>query len=365
MHVAQLIETDGPGGAEQVVVRLASGLVRRGHRSVVAVLSGRDGWVRDRLSGVAAPVHTLQLARPIDPAFVWRLARWVRASGADVVHAHEFTMAVYGTLAARLAGRPVVVTMHGGAGFERRVRRRLALRLAARLAHRMIGVSRATSDRLTAALGIDAGRIVTVPNGVPEPAGSRERARRQLGLDAHHQLVLAVGNLYPVKDHATLVAAAALLDRGRAWTIAIAGRGDERQAIDAAIQRHQLGDRVRLLGLRDDVQELLAATDIWVSSSRSEGMPLSMLEAMRAGRPIVATAVGGVPEAITNEVTGLLVPPEDPQALAWAMQRLLDDRRLAEALGKAARSVAADRFSDERMLDAHLALYASALEAAR
>jgi glycosyltransferase involved in cell wall biosynthesis len=191
---------------------------------------------------------------------------------------------------------------------------------------------------------------------------ARAEARSALGLPADGALLVAVGNLYPVKDHATLLRAAARLDGAR---VAIAGRGGEEANLRRLAEELGLAPRLHLLGVRDDVERVLAAADVFVQCSRSEGLPLSLLEAMAASRPVVVTRVGGMPDAVLDGEAGCVVPPGDPAALAAAIAQLLADRDRAAALGRAARARAEAEFSVEAMLERYRALYARAPSASR
>jgi glycosyltransferase involved in cell wall biosynthesis len=171
--------------------------------------------------------------------------------------------------------------------------------------------------------------------------------------------LITVGRLAAPKDPLTLVRALARVHEP--FTARIVGEGPDRPAVEAAIREAGLVDTVELMGDRGDVPQLLADSDVFVLSSRSEGAPLSILEAMAAGLPVVASAVGGVPELVEDGVTGVLVPPEDPAALAAALVRLLADRELRRRLGCAGRERVRDRFDLRSSRRAHLDLYARAL----
>jgi glycosyltransferase involved in cell wall biosynthesis len=172
--------------------------------------------------------------------------------------------------------------------------------------------------------------------------------------------VLAVGNLYPVKGHIHLLRALRRLGDEQSaldWRAAIAGRGEEESALREYLSESSLSERVTLLGYREDVPDLLAAADIYVMPSLSEGMPLALIEAMFAGKAIVASGVGGIPEVVHAGSEALLVPPEDPRALAEAVGALLRDPGRRQALGVAASARARAEFDVARMADAYERLY--------
>jgi glycosyltransferase involved in cell wall biosynthesis len=211
--------------------------------------------------------------------------------------------------------------------------------------------------------GFPRGAIRVIQNGIPVPErptwpGAPERraeSRRRLGIPTDGPLLVAVGNLYPVKDHATLLRATARIDGAR---VAIAGRGEEEKRLRNLADELDLGNRLNLLGLRDDVGEVLATADLFVHPSLSEGLPLAILEAMAAGLPIVATRVGGVPHALDDGRAGLLVPPGDPPALEAALRALLQEPARAAELGRAAHARARSVYSLAAMTDRYLEIYA-------
>ncbi len=364
MKIALLIESDGPGGAESVVLALADALREAGAEVIAVVLAGRGGWLSSRLMDAGHPVHMPTLARPIDPLFALNLARWARVHGIDVMHAHEFTMAFYSGIAGMLSGIPHVITMHGGTRYAEAFRRRVALRFSARRASALAGVSESTCSHLAEAVRIPRSQVEYIPNGIPGRTGDRDSSRGQLGLDSAERFILAVGNLYAVKGHDILIDAAALLLRETdlpPWRIGIAGRGDEETRLRRRIHDAALDERVHLLGLRDDIPDLLAAADCWVMPSRSEGLPMALLEAVFAKVAVIATAVGGIPSVIKQDQTGLLVPRENPQALAKAMADLLRNPEPGKIRAQTAYSEAYHQYGITAMRDAYLALYGRAI----
>jgi glycosyltransferase involved in cell wall biosynthesis len=361
-RVLLALESSGPGGAEQMVLRLAAALREAGDQPVVA--SMRPGWMTERAAAAGFPVWILPQRPGLDPAWLGRLARRLRREAIDVVHAHEFGMNIYAGGAARLLRIPTVATIHGKRWLEKR-RRVLAYRLIRRAGARLVAVSSDLADYLAVELRLPRSAIEVVHNGVPvPPTFSREermrlraRARDALGIPADGPLLVAVGNLYPVKDHATLLRA--LARRSEPLRLAIAGRGEEEARLRALACELGIADRVHLLGLRDDVDQVLAAGDVFVQPSLSEGLPLAILEAMGAGLPIVATSVGGVPEALGAGEAGILVPPGDPEALGAAIAELVESSDAAAKLGIAAHARARAVFSVETMCQRYRELYAA------
>ena len=196
-----------------------------------------------------------------------------------------------------------------------------------------------------------------VPNGIPLRTGARAKLRSELGLAPGELLIVSVGNLYPVKGHAVLINALATLRDRVGWRLAIAGRGEEEQRLRAQAATAGIGDRVHLLGFRDDVADILAAGDLFTMPSLSEGLPLALVEAMSFGLPVVVTRVGGVPEVVSDGVEGLLVSPSDPGALATALAALLDDAPRRQRMGEAARTRALRDYALSTMADRYERLY--------
>lgn len=359
-RIALLVETGGPGGAEHVLLNLAEGLRRRGHEIIPIGPDDRSPWLHDQFVARGfAPEH-YAMRRLLDWRCLRGIAGILRRRGADVVHSHEFTMGVYGTAAAKLARRPHVLTMHGGRYYAGKLQRRLALAASARLSDAAVGVSAACAADLEQTLRLRRGSVRVVPNGVPVPPGERAPVRRELGVGDDELLLVAVGNLYPVKGHIVLLRALALLaERGKTsgLTVAIAGRGGEEPALRDFARQAGIEGCVRLLGYREDVGDILAAADIYAMPSLSEGLPLALLEAMAVGLPVVASRVGGIPEVVTDGDDALLVAPGDPAALAGAIERLIDDEQLRTRVGDAARRTAERDYTLDAMLDRYEAIY--------
>jgi glycosyltransferase involved in cell wall biosynthesis len=351
-----LITLSELGGAQTAVSLLLPVLTRL--FDVTLAASG-SGPLRDAAEAAGARyVELRHVRRSINP---WQdalglleLVRLCRRIRPDLVHAHSSKAGVLGRTAAALARVPVrIFTVHGWsfAAYGGPAGRAYLWieRLMRPLTTAVVCVSEAAREQGLAAHACDRDRSVVIPNAVdvssfePGPrAGSRLR-------------IVGVGRFAYPKDYPTLVEA---LSRIRAdWQAQLAGEGPELADVEGALNREGLAGRVELLGARDDVAELLATADLFVLSSRSEGLPVSILEAMAAGLPVVASDVGGVGEAVVHGETGLLVPPEDPAALAQALELLLEDAGLRHRFGAAGRERSLELFDAPRFRAAHLELY--------
>ena len=365
-RVLLLITLAETGGAQRYVASLVPALAQEFD---VVVAAHGDGFLGEasRSAGVRY-VPLRHLRRALDPLQdllgVVELFRLFRRERPVVVHANSSKAGVLGRLAAVAARVPVrLFTVHGWAftahtGIAAKTYL-WADRLMTPLTTMTVCVAESERRAGLRARTCRAGRTVVIHNGV-ELAKPRRRSR-PAGAPV---MLVSVGRLRPPKDFTTLVQAVAALDPASA-RLRIAGDGPDRNALAAEVTRLGLDGSVELLGTRGDVDELLADADLFVLSSDSEGLPMSVLEAMAAGLPVVASAVGGVPELVRDGETGTLVPPRDSAALAAAIRRLVADAALRERLGEAGRLRAEREFSLAGFRRAHLEIYRAALRPKR
>src|SRR5689334_10806592 len=350
--IAHLIETNGPGGAERMLASVATELQAAGLRNVLIAPAEGEGWLQRELSGTGVELESFRLERPLSPASARRLATILHRHRVTLAHSHEFSMAVYGSWAARHAGVAHLFTMHGGRYYAERLRRRVALRVAANISEAVVAVSESLAQHLSRDLWLRASRIHTIPKGVRRAPATPSSLRRELGLPDEAVLVVAVGNLYPVKGHRFLLEALGLLRTILPHLhVAIAGRGDLEGALRARAAELGVVDRFHLLGLRADVGNVLGGANVVVLPSLSEGVPLALLEAMLAARPIIATAVGEVPTVLDHGRAGILIPPGDATALADALRGLLADSQRGRQLSIAALKRATEHYTLTRMME--------------
>lgn len=362
-RVLQLIETGGAGGAETFVVRMACALRARGVENDIMLL--RRGWLSEQLEAQGFAPLIVPEPRWMKPATWAPFLRVIRQRGINVIHSHEFLMNCFGLGLARLSGAAHIATVHGCNYYPERRHRRWAYRLVRDHSH-MVAVSNHTRTFVMGQLGEGRAPVHVVPNGLPleryENAGLRSQVlRSELGLAPETMLFGAVGSLYPVKGHDVLIDAFAQLhNRCPQAHLVIVGRGGEHDRLQQRIERHGLQQCVHLLGLRDDIAAVLSDLDTFVMPSRQEGLPMALLEAMASRRPVVASAVGGIPELIQSGVNGLLVPPDDPTELANAMLRCAEQAQWAGQMGQAGRRTVEQSYSAARMTEAYLELYQQA-----
>ena len=344
------------GGGERFAVGLAAHLPR--DRFAVALCATRAvlaPWDRTlRESGV--PWFALERQATGDVLPFVRLARWLRRERVDVLHAHMFGSNVWGTLVGRAARVPVVVAHEQTWDYRGQpVRKALDGRLIGRFADAFVAVSAADRDRMVALEGVPADKVRVELNAYVPRTGVRPpaRLREELGLAAGTPLVGTAAMLRPQKALEVLLDAVARLEGVH---LAVAGDGSRRAALEAHAAAAGIADRVHFLGLRDDIDAFLAAVDVAAMSSDFEGTPLFAFECMAAGTPLVATAVGGLPDMLADGRSALLVPPRDPAALAGALGRALGDPALRAALATAA-GEALERYRIEPVAERFAALY--------
>lgn len=349
------------GGAERVVADLARHLDRRLFRPLVCCLNFK-GRLAEALEADGVPVFALDKRPKLDLRVLVRLVRLMRRERVDVVHTHLWTSAFWGRLAGALARVPVVVITEHNLDTWRRAPHLLADRLLGRVTDDWVFVSREVEAFYRARLALPAGRGHVVHNGVDVAPFTRRpdaaAVRARMGLPAAARVAGVVGRLEARKGHRFFLdAMRRVVDRAPGTIGLIVGEGREKEALLAQRDALGLGDAVRLVGYWPDLAEAFAALDVFVLPSLMEGHPLAILEAMAAGKPVVATDVGGNGEAVQPDVTGLLVPPADPAALADAILSLLAEPERSLALGEAGRRSLDRRFSLEAAVRANEHLY--------
>lgn len=375
LRVLRVVTRLNVGGPALHVALLTTGLdPQRFETLLVAGQEGRrEGSMLDlgRIGTHVRPMRVPELGRSIAPAgdlrALWRISRLVRSYRPHIVHTHLAKAGFVGRVAARLSGVPVVVhTYHGSVfrGYFGREESALYLnieRLLGRLTTRVIAITPGQRRELIE-LGIaPAERVVEIPLGLdlepfhslPHPA----EARRRMGLE-DRPTVGIVARLVRIKDVATFLRAIALLASNVADVQAVVvGDGEEREALERLASELGLAKRCRFLGWQRDMPTVYACLDVVALTSLNEGSPVTVIEALAARRPVVATAVGGVPDVVRDGANGLLVPPRDPAALADALAELLAHPDVAERYALVGQSEMYARYTGQRLVSDMQRLY--------
>ena len=345
----------GWGGQETRIVSEALGVSARGHRVVIVARPECQILVRARAAGLTT--YALPMRNGFDPRAIAALGRIIRRERADIVNTHSSVDSWVGGFAAKLTRTTLIRTRHLSAPW-----RRHPLNLVYRMPDAVITTGEALRRQLIDYNRLDPGRIVSIPTGVDvtrfSPQPCRMETKTALGVPADAKVVANVAVLRSFKRHDTLLDAIALLREWPHVHVILAGEGSQRERIEAHAHARGLGGRVRFAGYVEDVRPILSCSDVVASSSGShEGVPQALTQALAMARPVVATDVGSVSELIQDRVTGLLVPPNDPPALAAAMERLLRDANFAQECATRGRAHVVQRYSHEVMIDQILGLY--------
>jgi glycosyltransferase involved in cell wall biosynthesis len=345
LRVCHLIHALGPGGAEHVLTDLAAAAPAAGLRlSVITMMAPGDPCYPKALRSAGVPVRSLGLRTRWDPRALPRAAAAVRRLRPDLLHTHLKHADLAGAFVRRRLGIPMISTLHlveddpTPLGL---VKRWMAGQARMRMADRTLAVSDAVRRWYLDALPSDPARVVTVRNGVTPPPpfepGELARLRAELGVEAGQVMAVAVGLLRQGKGHADLVRAAAQVPRSARLSVVLVGDGPLRSELEAMAAAAGLPPgRLRFAGYRTDVAALLAAADLVVQPSHVDALPTTLIEALAAGRPAVASRTGGIVEIVTDE-TGILVPPGRPELLAHGLAALAGDRARRQRMGRAAR----------------------------
>ncbi len=367
--VCQVVHCLSVGGAELLVAALARSL-QSDYRFVFACLD-EIGPVGYALIAEGFTVRFLERRPGVDWHCARRLREFLVEEKVELVHAHQYTPFFQAALSRGWrSGPPILFTEHGRHVPDRRhLSHVVCNRILTRSADHVVGVGRAVRDALVANEGFSEHRVGVVYNGVkldPYLNAPRERRvtfRRELGLEDAF-VIMQVARLNALKDHATALRTiervAKEVPNAR---LVLVGEGEEREAIEAVVRERGLAHLVRFLGVRRDIPELLSAADCFLLTSISEGIPLTIIEAMASGLPVVCTSVGGIAEMIEDGRTGFLAPAGNDDELAKHLVRLARAPNLRTMLGTLGRQRAIELFGDGRMNDLYRALYEEMLHA--
>jgi glycosyltransferase involved in cell wall biosynthesis len=358
IRILEVLASLQRAGAERMAVSLACGLdVSRFDTEVVSLYDAYPEGFEPVLEAGGIAARHLGKHRGFDPRMVPRLTRAMRAYRPSIVHTHSYVLR-YTLPAGLAAGHPGMVhTVHNLAFREVDRFGRLIHRAAFHAGAAAVAVSAEVARSFRKAYGTDPAAVI--PNGVDLDCYSHpaEGWRRANGFDEQDGLIVSVARLDPQKNPLRLIDAFArgLADDAR-WRLLLAGGGGLREDARRHAARLGLGERVHFLGVRTDIPDLLAACDLFALAADWEGSPMAVIEAMAAGLPVVATAVGGVPELVEPGVTGLLVPPGDTAALAESLAALARDPRRRAAFAARARERAVS-FGVRAMIQSYAQLF--------
>jgi glycosyltransferase involved in cell wall biosynthesis len=363
VHVLDNLKT---GGTELNAVRTAERLDPDRFEVRFLVLQP-DGPLRARLDAARIPVTGIPV-KGLASASAWQRAReireLVRRENIDVVHAHDPYANFLAAPAVRLGGRSRVIASHRWWQNVHAPRVRMANRLAYRFAHRVLANSRAVGELVVGEEGVPRSKLVVIPNFVddgafaPMSANRRAELRARVGLRDDAVAIGIVANLYPVKDHATVIRALArLAPRWPELRLVLVGEGDQRPVLEELARSLGVSERVLMPGRIAHEPGFPSIFEIAALTSKEEGFPNYVVEAMAAGLPVVATRVGGVPDAVLPGDTGYMADVGDDETLASSLDRLLGDRSLRERMGKAGAQRAKSEWHVDVVMQSLMGLY--------
>lgn len=348
--------SDGFGGQEHRILLECGEMIRRGHRAVVVCRP--EAEIRRKAEEAGVPVHPLPIGSSFDPAAVSGMVRLFRREKVDVVNTHSGKDSWVGSIAAKIAGVPLLLrTRHISVPV-----RRGWYNLIYRWPDGYVTTGEMIREHLIG-VGIPPDRVISIPTGVdvarfsPDVPGDAVRA--EFGIGGGEPLVSVIGVLRSWKRHDVFLEAVRLLrERGSPVRALVVGEGPQRERIAGEIVGKALARIVRMTGYRQDIPEIVAASDVIVlPSDRFEGVPQVILQSLAMGRAVVASPIGGIPEVVHHETTGLLCPAGEPSAFADAIARLLADPGLRERLGAAGRELVLSRYSSTAMCERTEAFY--------
>jgi glycosyltransferase involved in cell wall biosynthesis len=362
MIIAHVLSSFGLGGQEKVALDLATKQRGAGHFVVaVSLATPPEGPIAREFQRAGVRTETVAKGDGVDASLPMRLAALLRSERVDVVHTHNPHALIYGAPAAGLARAAIVHTKHGANPDV--PRRRWLRRVASTLVDACVAVTPALAAVARRDQDCNPELLHVIPNGIDMQrftprAEARARIRAELGIPGDAWVVGTVGRLAPEKDQALLIdAMAPLLDERR--QLVIVGDGGEREALRQRVNQTLRGAYVHLTGARDDVESMLAAFDVFALSSKTEGLPLVLLEAMATELPVISSAVGGIPDVVRHDSTGILFPSGDKNALTKELVRLFGSPELGKRIGTAGRLAVTETHSLERMFESYDALYRS------
>lgn len=343
-----------------MAVELAARQTACGHRVAMMRLAPEpDVGLAARLAQAGVESVVVPKRHGLDLTLSARILVALASRRPDVVHTHNRAPLIYATAPARAVGAKVVHTRHGaglGSGGEAHLRR-----LAGALVHAYVGVSASAAAVAKEVGDVRPGKISVIENGVDVAsfafdAARRAEVRKALGIGPAAWTIGSVGRLVPEKDYGALIRAAKGL-LGTEARLLFVGAGPEEASLRQIAERESVAPHVTFTGPQQDIAGYLSALDVFALSSKTEGMPMALLEAMANARPIVATAVGGIPSVVKEGETGRLVPQGDEHALGSALAALRESPLEAQRMGHRGLAVVRDRFSLDQMVNAYLDLY--------
>lgn len=355
IRILHLIETGGPGGAEMVLFNLATGIDRVKCQSVVGLL--RKGWLYNQLVSGGIDVRILPSGGSFDIRILLSLLRLIKEKRINLVHSHLMDMNFYSSIAAKMAKIPHIATEHGDIHHLSKTGRLITIkaRAVAHLSNKIICVSRFTKEAFIRRAQVNENKVLVIYNGIPVSnfcnVINRVKKKTELGIKEGDILIGSTGNLYSIKGHVYLLKATKeVLQRFKNVKLLILGRGELLEKLKRECSELGISGNVFFLGYRNDVFEILKIIDIFVLSSISESFSIAIVEAMLAGKPVIATRSGGPEEIVIDGETGFLVTPRNSEEIAEKIIYLIENEGIGKSMGDKGRARAEKYFNLKTMI---------------
>ena len=363
MKILQIIYSLSIGGSEIVSKNLTSKLLENEENEVEIVAVGFGGELEGELSRSAIPYHIIgrQAHEYIGPMI--RFYKIFSEFKPDIVHTHHLHTLVYAAVPAKISGAKIVHTEHEFFLLSAK-RHKVYLRILSVLCNYVTGVGNDITDFLKTKVKISPQKLRTVINGieVPQIKGDSVTAREKYKIKPSDKVIGIVARLGKEKDHSTLLESFQLLCQSHSdLLLLIVGEGEERAMLEKKCSDLEISEKVRFVGASNDVSTLLEAMDVFVLSSRAEGLPLSMLEAMAACRPVVVPEIGAIPEVIEHGVNGLLITPGDYVDISEKLSAVLLDQQFADSLASEGCKLVKEKFDLDNSVGEYIKLYNNCL----
>lgn len=370
-NLLQMVNGFGIGGAEKALLELVKRLDKDKYRVIVCSV-GQGGPLEPEFKKFADQVAVFPKKFKFDITLIWKVTRLMQQENIDIIQTTLFYADVIGAFAARLTKVPVIISWQTALALptghlnDDKFRHTTSYKYAVRYVDKIIAVSEDIKSFFVEKRGIEADKIITIPYGVDLDLFARRdgvKKREELHLDPSDPVIGVVGHLSEVKGHTYLIEAAPKICKAFPNVkFVFAGNGPLRENLEVKVKNLNLCSNFLFLGVRRDIPELLNIMDIFVLPSLFEGLPNVILEAMASSKPVVASAVGGIPEAVQDQVTGLLVPSKNSDNLAAAILKLLKNREWATNMGKEGRKRVEAHFSIENEVKKIQCLYDNLFE---
>lgn len=359
MHLIQGLDV---GGLEYMVVALLNRLDRKEFLPSVCCFDTLGG-LQEKLSK-DTKIVLLKRKPGVDFRYPFKLASLLKKNSIDILHLHNSTAFFYGVLAGKIAGLNRIIYTEHARDVAPNIKVRIMDKILSHMTYRIVVVAEFLKRNLVQREWMDPANITVIYNGIDGDKFTRDYDReevfRELTISPQSKIIGIVARLDPIKNHQCLIRAMkTVLDNYQDAVLLVIGDGPLRHELEELVAAEKLGKNILFLGTRNDIPRLLSVLDIFVLCSLSEGLPLTILEAMAAGKPIVATDVGGIPEVIQEGIEGIIIPSDNENRLAEVIIDLLRDEKKRLDMGERARRKFMEKFTIETMVQRYEALYLS------